>query len=215
MLAFQEGLAAGAQALEMDIRVTRDAVPVVIHDPTLVRTAGQPGLVNTLSRDDLQTVDIGQGQRIPGLTDVLEQLPPVPLILDIKEEAASNPTIDVLRHFGASGRVLVGSFDPAPLQPFRRVGIATVASRIETAVFWGASRVAWRWLPISYAAFSIPLESSGVKVVNPRFLRLADRLAKPVHVWTIDDRTVAGELLSAGVSGIITNFPEEMRGLVA
>ena len=215
LLAFEEGLEAGAQALEMDIRLSRDVVPVSIHDATLERTAGRAEPVAKLSVTQLRGVDLGHRQGIPSLADVLDRFPGVPLLLDIKEKAASEPVIDVLHRFGAARRVLIGSFDRSPLLPFKRCRIPTVASRIETAVFWGASRMRWPWLRVSYAAFSVPIRSSGVTVVDDAFLRLARSRSKPVHVWTIDDPTVARELWAAGVSGIVTNFPDRMRGLIS
>lgn len=214
LLSYEEGLEAGADALEVDIRVTRDSVPVAIHDPTLARTAGRNEAIADLTAGALAALDLGEREGIPTLASVLECFPSVPLILDIKEKAASQPVIDVLNRCGAHKRVLIGSFDRSPLPPFRQLGIATVAARLETAAFWGASRVGWPWLPVPYAAFSVPIRSSGVTVVDSRFLGLAQRKALPVHVWTIDDPNVATALWSAGACGIITNYPDRMRGLL-
>ena len=56
---FAQALALGADALELDVRVTRDAVPVVIHDPTLYRTTGQRDLVADMTAAQLSHADAG------------------------------------------------------------------------------------------------------------------------------------------------------------
>jgi len=50
-------------------------------------------------------------------------------------------------------------------------------------------------------------------VVDRRFLAAARRVGAPVHVWTVDDPLHAARLRGLGVCGIITNYPERMRGL--
>src|SRR5882672_8219125 len=57
--AFDQAIALGADALELDVHVTRDGVPVVIHDPTLSRTAGQPHAVGALTAAELLEADAG------------------------------------------------------------------------------------------------------------------------------------------------------------
>src|SRR6185369_3234163 len=59
MAAFREAIAAGADGIEFDVRLTRDRVPVVIHDSTLHRTAALPQRIAELSLSDLKSVDVG------------------------------------------------------------------------------------------------------------------------------------------------------------
>ena len=59
MAAFREAIAVGADGIEFDVRLTRDGVPVVIHDSTLHRTAGLPQRIADLTRSELKSVDVG------------------------------------------------------------------------------------------------------------------------------------------------------------
>ncbi len=70
-------------------------------------------------------------------------------------------------------------------------------------------------VPSGYNAFTVPVQHGRVTVVDESFARCAARRGKPVHVWTIDDRSEAERLRTIGVRGIITNFPERMRDLPA
>ncbi|HET6851924.1 MAG TPA: glycerophosphodiester phosphodiesterase family protein, partial [Pyrinomonadaceae bacterium] len=57
--AFKEAIAVGADGVEFDVRLTRDRVPVVIHDSTLRRTAGLQRRVADLTWAELEQVDVG------------------------------------------------------------------------------------------------------------------------------------------------------------
>jgi glycerophosphoryl diester phosphodiesterase len=70
----------------------------------------------------------------------------------------------------------------------------------------GARR--WRG---EYAAFTVPEHYGRVRVVDERFIGLAARVGKPVHVWTVNDLEQARRLRGIGVSGLITNFPARLR----
>lgn len=215
LLAFDEGLRRGAQALEFDIRLTADGVPVVIHDATLERTTNGTGLVADVTLGALRELDAGRAERVPTLAEVLDRFPETPCIVEIKEARAGEPAREVLARHEAAGRVLVGSFEPGALRPFRAPPWHRAASRRETALCWALSRIGVRPWHRGYDAFTLPEHHGSLHVVDGRFVRQARRARKPVHVWTVDDPTHVARLLALGVCGIITNFPERMVGVVA
>src|SRR5690349_2278871 len=84
--AFDRGLAAGADGLELDVRLSADGVPVVHHDPYLDRTCNATGPLSALTAAELQRVDAafhyaergefvlrGQSVGIPTLAEVLDR----------------------------------------------------------------------------------------------------------------------------------------------
>lgn len=212
LLAFDRALEQGADALELDVRLTGDGVPVVIHDATVDRTTDGTGAVAGFAAPELGALDAGRGERIPLFTAVLDRYPATPLIVELKERAAGPVVADVVRRHGASARVLVGAFDGAALRPFRRGGAWRAASRRETAWFWAASRLGLA-APGGYRAFTVPERHGAVRVVDCAFVRAAGRRGKPVHVWTVNEPADARRLRAIGVAGIITNFPARMRAL--
>lgn len=212
MLAFTRALGQGADAIELDVRVTADGVPVVLHDATLDRTTDRRGAVAGLSLSEIRRAEAGAGERVPTVADVLEAFPTTPLILELKEPAAALPTLAVLRRHGTQGRVLLGAFQRACLAPFRGSAFATAAARVQVAWFWSWARVGLSRRR-DYVAFTVPEHSGRLHVVDAPFLRAARRLRLPVHVWTVDDPQAAARLRAAGVCGIITNYPERMRVL--
>src|SRR5688500_1274406 len=127
--AFDNGLALGADGLELDVRLSRDGVVVVHHDAMLDRTTDGHGPVAGHSLSELAAVDAGyrfqppgaehdrfpfrqQGIRIPTLESVLHRYPDVPLIIELKtgSEELALRTVEVVREAGGLRRVALGSF---------------------------------------------------------------------------------------------------------
>jgi glycerophosphoryl diester phosphodiesterase len=210
LLAFERALTQGADALELDTRTTADDVPIIFHDDTLDRTTNGRGPVGLKPADELRVLDAGAGQQIPLLSEVLEHFAGVPLILEIKEPRASAAVKQVLARHDAQRRVLVSAFEHASLAPFG-AGWSRSASRVEAALFWAAARLRMPRWGGRYCAFTVPERQGRLRVVDERFVALARKVAKPVHVWTVDDQAQAERLRAMGVNGLITNFPARLR----
>jgi glycerophosphoryl diester phosphodiesterase len=150
---------------------------------------------------------------VPLLTEVLARYPETPLIIEIKEEEAARPTLEVLTRARAQARVIVGSFLHAALRPFPPTAFPRSASQRQTAVFWLASRLRLSFPGRSYRAFTVPERHGRLTVVDALFVRAARKRGMPVHVWTVDEPAEARKLRALGVAGIITNFPARMRAL--
>jgi glycerophosphoryl diester phosphodiesterase len=212
LLAFREALAMGADALELDVRLSRDGVPVLMHDASVDRTTNGRGLVADQDLEDLQRLDAGRGESVPTLDGVLEEFRRVPLIVEVKEARAAAAVVMALQRHAASGRVLVGSFVARALGPFGVRDFHRSASRRETALAWLTSRVGIG-IAGPYRAFTVPERHGRRTIVDARFVAAAQRRGRPVHVWTVDDPIQARRLRALGVCGIITNFPDRMRTL--
>ena len=182
ILAFEQGLAQGADALEFDVRLSADGVPVVIHDPTLDRTTESSGSVGEFSARDLASVDAGSGQGVPTVEQVLESFAETPLIIEVKEIAAAEPIAELISRHGATGRVVVGSFLHAALGCFSRFSIQRCASQRETVILWAGSRLGVALGVRAYSALSVPIQHRGIRVVDESFIRTAHRKGVPVHV---------------------------------
>lgn len=213
LLAFAKGLEQGADAIELDVRVTADGVPIVLHDATLERTTNGAGPAARVSLAEVRRLDAGRGERVPTLADVLARFPSTPLVVEIKEARAARPALAVLRQHGAEQHVVVGAFRRTALRPFFGTEFARSPVRAEVALFWAGSRLGRAWRSGGYRAFSVPERSGRLRVVDGPFLAAARRARVPVHVWTVDDPSQAARLRRLGVCGIITNYPERMRDL--
>jgi len=218
---FAQAVALGVDAIEFDVHVTRDGVPVVIHDPTLARTTGRPETVASLTLAHLQAANAGmmfskdggstfpfRAQRltIPTVAEVVTRFPDIPLLIEVKVREAAEPLARVLDDAGAIGRAVFGSMSLAAVQPFRARGLPTSASSGEVVRLVAPAllrRNVRGRLP--YAALCIPRWYKGFPVPVASIARLVRDVSVVTHVWTVDSPRVAKRLWNAGVQGIVTN----------
>ena len=144
---------------------------------------------------------------------VLDATEGTPLLVEIKDRLAGPLVVETIQARGAERRVLVGSFESEPLVGVRAAGMSTTPSSGEARRFWIGSRFGWVGTGGRYDAFSLPERRGRLRVVDRRLVRVAARVGRPVHVWTVNDLETAHRLRSLGVAGIITNFPDRMRAL--
>lgn len=218
-------LAQGAAALEFDVRLAADGVPVLMHDPTLDRTTDVTGPVSQRGSPELATIDAGyrftgdrgssfpwrgRGAGVPSLQEVLERFPATPLLIELKTVEVAEPALRVLSESGGRDRVVLASFLEVALVPFRKAGFATGASRRGIARLWLFSlvRLGGPGPTGQDRVFAVPDRYKDlIPVPTSGFIRAARRTGRPVHVWTVDDPKRAERLWWRGVAGIITNFP--------
>jgi glycerophosphoryl diester phosphodiesterase len=226
--AFDQAVALGADALELDVRLTRDGVPVVIHDETVDRTTDGRGAVDSHTLAELQRLDAGArytpdggrtfpyrgaGVCVPLLQELVERYRELPLLIELKLPSAAEPTRRVLDQCNAVPRTLVDSMVHAAVEPFRGNGGAT-----ETVIATGASvddvlrliRRLWRTASLPYKALCVPRWYRGLRVPVVVLSRAAKRAGVVTHVWTVNAPSVARRLWQAGVQGIITDDPGPM-----
>ena len=222
--AFDLAVAQGADALELDVRLTADGVPVVCHDHLLNRTTNQSGELVRRRVADLAGVDAGarftmdgstfphrgRGVQIPTLRQVLIRYA-LPLLVELKVAKAQWAVREELRRAGAERRVVVASFSESALLAFREPPFLISASRRGIAELATTSLLGLRPRNRGYSVYAVPHRyKDRVPVPTPRFVASARRLGCPVHVWTINDVALAHELWARAVSGVVTDNPAAM-----
>lgn len=223
--AFDHARALGADALELDVRLSADGVPVVLHDETLDRTTSARGPVSHVTADQLAHVDAayhfqperghpfrGRGLGVPRLRQVLDRSRHTPVIIELKghDERLADAVVREVLQADATERVCLGGFGWRMLQAVRRLAPAIATSAAREEVRWA---LYGSWLGIgrdrvAYRAYHVPEYTGRLRVVSRRFVRLAHRIGIPVQVWTINDVAQAERLLGWGVDGLISDRPD-------
>ncbi len=233
---FERALELGAEVLESDIHVTRDGVPVLVHDPDVARTTEGAGDVASLSFDELQALDAayrfspqgsddfpqrGKAVRIPSLEEAFAAFPGVRFNLEIKAagRGLADRVIDLVEKYDRSDLTLLTAGENDIMQTLRearaeRAGsfaigacLADILACIQAATGDGP-------VPRDVMALQIPDEFGGQPLVTPELIGFAKRTGIAVHVWTINESGTMEQLLDAGVDGLVTDHPERMRALL-
>ena len=224
--AFQRAAALGADAFELDVRLTADGAVVVHHDATLARTTDLTGRIATRTLAQVRVADAGyrftrdqgathpfRGQRVgvPTLVEVLDAFPRMPVLVELKEVASQERVRDVILRLGAGARCVMASEHHDALACFRDGRFLVGASGKDIFRLLLGTVTGRRRQTIGYHALSIPKRHFLIPVATRRFIADGHRLGCPVHVWTVDDAATAGTLRARGANGVLTNDPARLR----
>ena len=224
--AIDNGLALGADGLEIDVQLSADGIPVLIHDRTLDRTTDRSGPVQALTASELAHVDAGfhftrdgtfpfrgQGIGIPTLDDVLARHPGTRVIIEMKggEPELARKVGAAIRRASAVDRTCVGSFYQPSIDVLRAEHPEIVTSASQREARWALHRswVRWPWKrQRAYAAFQVPEFAGRMRVVSPNFVQHLHREGHAIQVWVVNARADMHRLLDWGVDGIISDIPD-------
>ncbi|MGC8561246.1 MAG: glycerophosphodiester phosphodiesterase [Phycisphaerae bacterium] len=209
--AFDAALEVGCRAVEFDVRLTADGVPVVIHDETLERTTNGRGRVAETNWLDILRLDAGSwkhprfaGSRVPSLEEALQAISPCAQpVIEIKVPISPSMVVDLLTRYDILTDAVVMSFDENILASLR-------AENRKVVLF----QLLDRWSPKVIRS----CRSAGITGVVMKFDQWAlDRamMAKELmpHVWAYDvnDPGAAAACGAMGLDGVITDFPDIVR----
>lgn len=217
LTAFLRAVDLGARGIELDVQLTRDGVPVVLHDPTLERTTDGRGWVGDWNWAELRRLDAGgwfdktfAGERIPSLSEVLAVVPEeVWVNIELKTAPEAYPGLEerVAACVRAAGRrrVIYSSFDHSALE---RLG------RMDPQAKLGLLYDGYLLAPWDYAR-QAGLRVSSLHVrhwfVGRALVRAAHRRGLAVFAYTVNDPRRAAHLFRWGVDGLFTDNPRMLR----
>lgn len=195
LAAFEAAIAAGADGIEFDVRLSRDGVPVVIHDETLYRTCGVPHLVRDVAANELSGFDV------PGLTRVFELFESNDLILylEMKEVEVAEKCCRLIEQYRLQDRVVFECFEHSALVTVKNIDptfkIAPLFQPpapliLKRALALGAEEIALHHR-LATTSVSKRAKQEGLKVV----------------VWTVDDPAWIERARTLDVHALITNDP--------
>lgn len=212
LAAFRYAIDNDVDAIEIDLRGTRDGEIVVIHDKTVDRTTNGHGAVKDLSLAELARLDAGRGERIPRFEEVLKLVSgtAITLVIDIKKDRALNKekVVRQIEEHDAVRNIIVGVRTRDDLHAFQ-----TLNRGLRTVGFINELEDTWTFI------------EAGVDIVrlwpewidsDPGLIERVHQLGKPVWATTGDaPRDELERLIGLGVDGILSDLPEVMKALVA
>jgi glycerophosphoryl diester phosphodiesterase len=205
----------GADALEFDVRTSRDGVPVLMHDATLGRTTSGHGRVDAFTFSDLRTLEASRNVAtdatdrvlIPSLEQVLDRFRALPLVIELKDLRAIEPSVQMIRRFNAQDRVVIGSAEPIVMNHLYRTGLDACASMRDAMRMLPAALTGRTPSRPAFRVLSVTPRYRGVLIPVRHLAAAARKVGVATHVWTVNDPKLARRLWTAGICGIITDDP--------
>ncbi len=234
MSAFTNAMQLGVDVLEMDVHASLDGQLVLIHDTTVDRTTNGSGSVSRLTLMELKSLDAAyhwpykrsderpfrnSGVQIPLLSEVLQSFPDTRYVIEIKQ---FQPSIvldlcTMLTDHDVLDQTLVASTDGETILDFRQRCPTVATSSYADEITWFLAFHYTGLLRLYQAvsnAFQVPTHFEGYELIDKKFVEGARSRGMHVEAWTINEVGTMQGLLDAGVSGIITDYPDRLLALM-
>jgi glycerophosphoryl diester phosphodiesterase len=227
LAAFRLAADLGVQSIETDLHLSRDGRLVIFHDSTLARTTDGRGRLSGKSLDELKRLDAGSwfrrrepgkraarpfaGERIPTVEEVLDfaRQRDIRLYLEMKAPSGSGAeeaVVAAIRGAGALNRCHVICFDLDVLARVRQIEPAIplgylFSKRMRNAVSRAVDAAVDTLLPRANR-------------VTAKLIAEAKRHDLKVVTWTVNEPKQMKKLITLGIDGIMTNYPDRLAALL-
>jgi len=198
LASFEKAIALGVDMIELDVWLSSDKIPMVIHDETIDRTTSKTGLVTDYSAKELQALGI------PALIDVFKLVDNrCEINVEIKTFSATQAVLNLIaKSTFDQSKILISSFDWNALQEVRfhdediRIGVLTETD-LDLAIAFAKFIKAYSINPYYHL-----LTAENVQKIKEKGFK--------VFPWTINEPEDITFVKSLEVDGIITDFPERL-----
>lgn len=221
MLAFQKAVEAGCDGIEMDVQLTKDLVPVIMHDESVDRTSNGSGYIYNQTYEELSKLDCGYPskfngkygvQKIPTLEEYLAWMASdaVHIITNIELKNSvyyygglERKVVDLVCRYGLEDRIIISSFNNASVLKCKMANQRISAGfLIEGAI----------------DNCGVYVRECGVEYYHPNLDFIKEEHVKNcsengigINVWTVNEEDDMRTMKKWGVHSIITNYPDRGR----
>jgi len=217
--------------IELDVRLTKDGIPIICHDPTTDRTTNVSAIISELTYAELSKLDAayhfdpqrnqsfphrGRGIQIPKFEDTILALKGTPLCVEIKERSKEivHTVMDLLKRYGVDRQAVVGSKYHILSKTMRKAyphhtRFCSRMDILKMIVEFQLNRSTPKKDP--HAVASLPPKSWLKSFDNKAWIDFIHRKQMKAFFWTINDREEIKHLLQEGANGIVSNYPERVK----
>ena len=215
LASFELALQQGADAIELDAKLTADGHIVVFHDPTVDRTTDGTGRLARKTLAELRALDAGsrfsskyRAEKIPLLEEIFDAFGSK-LLINVELTNYTTPGDDLVgrvcalvQRCGIEDGILFSSFFPQNLMAARRLLPGVPRALLAQRGWKGAWARSFAFSFGDYAALHPYLTD-----VDAREVQRVHRLKRRIHVWTVSNADDLRNLKNWGVDGIFTKDP--------
>ncbi|PHN06264.1 glycerophosphodiester phosphodiesterase [Flavilitoribacter nigricans] len=226
LAAIRQAVELGVDMIEIDVILSKDGEVIVIHDDKIDRTTDGEGIVKEMTLEEIRQYDAGSwfdarfaGEKVPTLDEVFEAIDGrTILLIEIKDGDEAYPglekkVVDAIHRFDAGDWVVVQSFNQKSVLRTREMDPSLI-----TYYLMGKNFADFYEELASESTSSTPLPYNGIAV---HFSGIDAERAKKVHdtgykllVWTVNEEEDMEKMMTAGVDGIITDRPDQLKQLM-
>ncbi len=204
---FKKAIDLGCDYVELDVHLA-DGELFVIHDASVDRTTNGSGKISELTKDQIECLDAGNGQKIPTLREVLACIDGrCGINIELKGARTAEPVCDLLTNLSNQSRlsspILISSFD--------HIELSAVNEKFHRGILFEKIPENWIELAKEYSAWSVNL---AYRDVSLEIVQTAHLHGFRVLAYTVNDPSDMRELESLGIDGIFSDFPDQMLSAI-
>lgn len=203
---FHRAAREGADAVELDLRVSCDGHLIVMHDPTVDRTTDGTGLVSETTLSDLRNLDAGLGERTPTFEEVLEATD-LPIHAELKEAPAVEPLAKLIWRLGVVERITAISFE---LETLRRVRASLPDLPVGLILSGAPAEGIEQAKSVDASVISFEAKYLGAGTVER-----CREAGLCTAAWTVNEAAQMRRIVGMGVEFVTTDRPDLLTGILA
>jgi len=197
---FKKALEIGVDAVELDVRQTKDNQLVIIHDADVKKTTNGKGLVKELTLNEIKAFSTAKDEKIPTLEEALDFLDKkAKILIELKETGIEDKVLSLVRENGLQKNVIIVSFIEGALRKIKELD-----TEVETGLIYAKHKN-----PIKAA---LELKASYLvsfyKFTHTANVQKAHENGLKVIVWTVNTSEEVAEYAKKGVDGIASDKPD-------
>ncbi|MBQ6360232.1 MAG: glycerophosphodiester phosphodiesterase [Lachnospiraceae bacterium] len=214
MLAYEKAVEAGCDGIELDVHLSADGEPVLIHDERVDRTSDGVGFVGRMTLKELRALDVSaafRGQygvnRVPTLREYLAFAKDAGIMtnIELKTGVYTYPgieakTLELIDEFGLRDKILFSSFNHYSVKRMQALAPEMTYGLLEESRVIG--------LPDYTAAQHVQAVHPEYHMVDEEFMESARNHGLLVNVWTVNTEYAMRRLAALGVDMMIGNNPD-------
>ncbi len=216
LAAFERAIQVGVDAVEVDVRSTRDGALVVLHDPLLDRTTDRDGPVHEMSLEQVREADAGGwfgpefvGQKVPILAEVLDLMRRRALVvIEIKADHLAEAVLRVVDDLVVADQVVIQSFSFETLRRVKAIDPAAPTALLVGNLPTSPSRMRARRMVREVLSLGANILNIWHATLTPAFFEEVRKRGLTVWTWTVDEEVVLRDVVQMGVQGVATNRPD-------
>lgn len=215
MIAFKKAIEYNADGIETDVQLSKDGIPILIHDETLDRTTNGNGFVKDYKLSELKELKTKNGQKIPTLQELLELVSSSNLkILNLELKNSvfeytglEKRVLEMIDEYNIKGRIIISSFNHLSLIKVREIDDEIVEGALTNSTLANVSKYLNDIKVQCYHPF-FP------SILNKNYMKEIKQGGIRVNTYTVNEEDHMKMVIEAGVDSIITNEVERLNNLL-
>lgn len=223
--AFKLAIEMRAEMIELDVSLSKDGVPVVIHDETLDRTTGTSGLVSDFTLDELKYLETGSwfstkyaDEPFPTLEEVLKYTKDaIAVNIEIKTEAVTDyaeagiveMVLKLIKAAGLEDQVIISSFDYRVMRHLEKLN-----PEISKAILYEKSQSGDKTPSELVKEYKVDAFNCSHRQLSDKWIEDLNSNQVPFFIYTVNEESKMKEIISKGAHGIFSDKPDLLKEVV-